>query len=78
MNLNSTLWNSTASKVSVPLKDFMLGELMSVVDTNTRWIYTGSYNRPPCNKGTYWHVVKKVYPIKQFHLDHYRKILNRA
>ena len=39
------------------------GELMEVVDTETRWIYEGSKTIPPCTQKVYQNVLGTVYPI---------------
>lgn len=39
------------------------GSLMTLVDTDNRWVYKGSVTTPPCHTLVYWNVVRKVYPI---------------
>jgi carbonic anhydrase len=49
------------------------GDLMTMVDLEDRWVYKGSVTTPPCDSIVYWNVVKRVYPIKQKHLDLFYK-----
>jgi len=46
-----------------------LGELMALVNYESRWVYHGSLTTPPCSPFIYWNVINKVYPIKQEQLD---------
>lgn len=65
--MNHTKWSANTTKnvaMEVPIAEFMLGELMSIVDAEDRWSYMGSESTPPCNGNVYWNVVRKVYPIK--------------
>lgn len=52
------------------------GDLMTVVDSNQRWIYKGSVTTPPCAQYVYWNVLSTVYPISQKHLDLFKAQLN--
>ena len=45
---------------------------MAVLDTQNRWVYSGSLTTPPCYENVYWNVLKTVYPIKPEHLIYYR------
>jgi len=52
------------------------GKLMEMVDTNNRWTYTGSRTIPPCKHQVRWNVLTDVHPIKQKHLDQFKKLLS--
>lgn len=52
-----------------------LGELMSVVSTNKRWVYTGSLTTPPCSEKIYWNVAARILPMKPRHLQLFRSLL---
>lgn len=54
------------------------GDLMNIVDTENRWVYKGSVTTPPCAEIVYWNVVRKIYPVKQKHLDLFKKQLQRG
>jgi carbonic anhydrase len=56
----------TSSKVTY-------GDLMMMVDMRTRWTYKGSVTTPPCATTVYWNVCKTIYPVKQKHLDLFKK-----
>lgn len=56
------------AKANVPF-----GSLMKVVDTSSRWVYTGSLTTPPCTVGVYFQVVDRILPIKKKHYDLYLK-----
>lgn len=51
------------------------GKLMQIVEMNYRWIYKGSTTTPPCHKNVFWNVVRRVYPIKERHLNMFKKKL---
>jgi carbonic anhydrase len=40
-----------------------LGDMMEIVDFNTRWVYKGSMNEPPCEQFVYWNLIDAIYPI---------------
>ena len=52
--------------------------MMNVADMENRWIYKGSVTTPPCAKFVYWNVLKAVLPVKQRHLDLFKKQLSRG
>lgn len=60
-------WDETEENPKVDLISF--GDLMNVLDTTNRWVYTGSLTTPPCSRSIYWNVLRTIYPIKQKHLD---------
>mmetsp|Transcript_25666 Transcript_25666/g.39479 ORF Transcript_25666/g.39479 Transcript_25666/m.39479 type:complete len:155 (+) Transcript_25666:1223-1687(+) len=52
--------------VSNPLVSRLsLGTIMGIVDFSNRWVYKGSMTAPPCHQYVIWHVVQKVYPIRE-------------
>ena len=51
------------------------GDLMTMVDMDNRWVYKGSVTTPPCDRLVYWNVVRKVYPIKEKHLEAFKEQL---
>jgi len=73
LNINDTAFtdekNKTQNTLNIPIKENTLGELMSIIDTDNRFIYIGAETTPPCNGKVYWNIVKTVYPIKKEHLD---------
>lgn len=64
-------WHSKSTKI----RQMAYGELFSVLDTKNRWVYKGSLTTPPCDHHVYWNVLRQVYPIKQHHLDLFRRHL---
>lgn len=44
-------------------------DLLSLVDTENRWVYRGSVTTPPCAENVYWNVMSTVYPIKEKHVN---------
>lgn len=54
------------------------GDLMTMVDTDNRWVYKGSVTTPPCAQSVYWNVLYTIYPISQKHLDQMRAHLSRG
>jgi hypothetical protein len=50
---------------------------MMMFDTRDRWVYKGSVTSPPCATAVYWNVLRRVYPMKQRHLDLFKKQLHR-
>jgi len=57
-------WTSTA----IPYAN-----LLNLMDWNNRWVYRGSVTTPPCERTVYWNVLATVYPVKQKHLDNFKK-----
>ena len=67
------------SKTNDPQVDMVTyGDLMMMADMENRWIYKGSVTTPPCHRYVYWNVVKTIYPVKQKHLDLFKKQLARG
>lgn len=63
-------WSETTDpKVSM----VSFANMMAILDYKNRWTYLGSLTTPPCSTGIYWNVIRKVLPIKQKHLDGFRK-----
>ena len=54
------------------------GNLMELVDFNSRWAYKGSKTSPPCNNIIYQNVLSTIYPIKEEHLSEFKKVLKRT
>lgn len=54
------------------------GQLMNMVDTNNRWSYKGSLTTPPCSKTIYFNILTKVYPIKERHVEMFKKHLGKV
>ena len=73
--LGSLRWDVTQGSVRVPLVPY--GDFMNMVDKTERWVYKGSVTTPPCDTFVYWNVVRKVWPIRQHHLDLFKKQLAR-
>lgn len=69
-------WNETLVNPMVPKVPY--SELMTLVDTNNRWVYKGSVTTPPCATLVYWNVVKTIYPIKLKHLEMFQNQLRRG
>jgi carbonic anhydrase len=42
---------------------------MKYADMNNRWSYKGSLTTPPCSRTVYFNVLRKVWPVKQKHID---------
>jgi hypothetical protein len=51
---------------------------MMMGDMDNRWVYKGSVTTPPCDTFVYWNVVRRVYPLKQRHLDLFYNQLERG
>lgn len=64
------------SKLKAALTSVPYGQLMNMVATDYRWIYSGSLTTTPCTEGVYWNVVAKVYPIKHKHLFAFKRLLS--
>ena len=43
-----------------------------------RWVYKGSQTVPPCDTFVMWNIPRRVYPIKQKHVDLFKKQLERG
>ena len=69
-------WTETGSDPVVDMVSY--GDLMMMVDTNNRWVYKGSVTTPPCDTFVYWNVVRKIYPLRQYHLDQFKEQLKRG
>lgn len=51
------------------------GNLMSIVDFNSRWVYLGSETFPPCKMNVYWNVINKIFPIKIEQMALFKKMM---
>ena len=69
-------WDVTAENPKVHKVTY--GKLMNMVDMNNRWTYRGSVTTPPCATSVYWNVLRTVYPIKEKHLNLFKKQLERG
>jgi len=56
-------------KTVAAINEIKLANMMKYADLNNRWAYKGSLTTPPCTKTVYFNVLKKVWPLKQKHLD---------
>lgn len=53
-----------------PIVDMALyGDIMTMVDSDNRYVYHGSVTTPPCATSVYWNVMSTVYPISEYHLE---------
>ena len=50
-----------------------VGQLMRMIDMSERWVYKGSQTIPPCDTYILWNIPRRIYPIKQKHLDLFKK-----
>lgn len=73
---DSLVWTDTSGTPEVP--EVPYGDLMMMADMLNRWVYKGSVTTPPCDTYVYWNVVRRVYPIKQKHLDQFKNQLKRG
>ena len=69
-------WTQTSSDPTVNLVSY--GKIMMMADTESRWVYKGSVTTPPCATIVYWNVVRKIYPLKQKHLDQFNAQMARG
>lgn len=69
-------WDETSKNPYVPLVEY--GKMMMMFDTDNRWVYRGSVTTPPCDTNVYWNVMRDIYPIKQRHVDQFKKQLKRS
>lgn len=75
----SLQWDKTTDDVKAPLVEKVpYGKLMMMFDMRNRWTYKGSVTTPPCAQNVYWNVLKTIYPIKQKHVDMFKKQLKRV
>ena len=72
---DSLQWDKTGDQRSPKVT---YGNLMMMVNMRTRWSYKGSVTTPPCATTVYWNVCKTIYPIKQKHLDQFKKQMQRG
>jgi carbonic anhydrase len=73
---DSLMWNITEVNPKVPKVPY--GDLMTMVNTNHRWVYKGSVTTPPCATLVYWNVLRTVYPIKEHHFKLFQDQMNRG
>lgn len=58
-----------------PGSEIRFGELITMLDTDSRWTYKGSLTTPTCDHMIYWNVVTTVLPIKPKHLFYFKMML---
>jgi hypothetical protein len=51
---------------------------MHSLNLHERWTYKGSVTTPPCKTNVYWNVARTIYPVKQRHVDLFKKQLART
>ena len=70
---DSLQWDIVDRNPIAPVIPF--ADLMDLFDLkkNERWAYTGSLTRPPCSEYVFWNVIKTVFPIKQRHVQEFRR-----
>lgn len=62
-----------------PIVDMALyGDIMMMVDSDNRYVYSGSVTTPPCATSVYWNVMSTVYPISEYHVELFKQQLERA
>ena len=57
------------------LGEIKLANMMKYADLQNRWAYKGSLTTPPCTKTVYFNVLRKVWPLKQKHLDQFKALM---
>jgi carbonic anhydrase len=55
--------------------EIALGELMAALNLNDRFVYHGSLTTPPCYENIFFNMLSTVYPIKSYHLEYYKKVI---
>ena len=65
----------TDADTSAPVDWILYNDLLSLVNTDNRWVYRGSVTTPPCAQNVYWNVMTTVYPIKQEIVDKFKSKL---
>lgn len=50
---------------------------MNLLQTDKRWVYTGSLTTPPCTEKVFWNVATKVYPINGRHLSAFQYLIGK-
>ena len=48
-------------------------DLVNLVDFHNRWVYQGSVTTPPCAQKVFWNQISTVYPVKQRHVDAFKR-----
>lgn len=59
---DSMEWDTVDSDPKVA--EVPYGDLMMMVNTKDRWVYTGSVTTPPCATKVYWNVLRTIYPLR--------------
>jgi len=52
-------------------------DLVNMVDFHNRWVYQGSVTTPPCAQKVFWNQISTIYPVKQRHVDAFKRQLAR-
>lgn len=73
---DSLKWTETSSDPKVA--EVPYGDLMMMVNTRDRYVYSGSVTTPPCATKVYWNVLTTIYPLKQSVLDQFKKQMART
>lgn len=69
-----TFFDQLSFAANDPIPDeISFGQLMSVIDSENRWVYDGSLTTPPCSTIVHWNVVTKVYPISPEYVELFRR-----
>ena len=55
-----------------------LGELMSIVDQQSRWVYSSSLKSSRCSQKIKWNILSTVYPVSPEIMYIFRKRLRKA
>lgn len=65
--------NLESEETNPIVQEIAFGDLMDMFDTTSRWVYSGSDTTPPCARTVYWNILKTIYPIKEKHLNLFKK-----
>ena len=74
----SLQWDVEDQEVDPVVDLVSYGNLMELVDFNNRWAYKGSQTAPPCFTHYYQNVLSTVYPIKEAHVELFKKVLKKT
>lgn len=72
---DNLMYEKIDSGKTIIADEIALGELMAALNLNDRFIYHGSLTTPPCYENLFFNVLSTVYPMKQYHLDYYKKVI---
>jgi len=54
-----------------------LGALLKIVDFEDRWVYKGTETFPPCAEFVYWHIPRKIFPIRIEEFNRFEKVMSK-